>query len=161
MQIIDGYCREPNIYADDIGQYNIAVFGNGDYVLNVGEKLGYELVSNNEIRIKDGVFVTQGRRGVIKKGTMESCIIENGTLGEKRNDLIVIEYSKSESTLIETHALRTIKGVSGTTALDPALVSGDIANGSLIHQMPLYRIKLDGLNIIAVQPLFKIGGIFA
>ena len=69
MQIIDGYTGAPNIYADDIGQYNISLFGSGDYVLPVGEQLGYELVSNNEIKIKDGFFITQGRRGVIKKGT--------------------------------------------------------------------------------------------
>ena len=35
MQIIDGYCDVPNIYADDIGEYNISLFGAGDYVLAV------------------------------------------------------------------------------------------------------------------------------
>lgn len=92
MQIIDGYCNEPNIFADDIGEYNTAIWGTRDCVLPAGERLGYELVSNNEIKIKDGVFSTQGRRGVIKKGATESCIIENGTQAENRNDLIVIEY---------------------------------------------------------------------
>lgn len=159
MQIIDGYCGTPNIYADDIGQYNISIFGKGDCVLPVGEKLGYELVSNNEIKIKDGVFVTQGRRGVIKKGTSERCVIENGRQGEKRNDLIIIEYSKTESTMIESHMLKVIKGMSGATAVDPELITGDISTGSLIHQMPLYRIQLDGLNVISVQQLFGMGGV--
>ena len=72
MQIIDGYCNEPNIFADDIGEYNTAIWGTRDCVLPAGERLGYELISNNEIKIKDGVFSTQGRRGVIKKGTAES-----------------------------------------------------------------------------------------
>ena len=52
MQIIDGYCNEPNIFADDIGEYNTAIWGTRDCVLPAGERLGYELVSNNEIKMK-------------------------------------------------------------------------------------------------------------
>ena len=159
MQIIDGYTGAPNIYADDIGQYNISLYGNGDYVLPVGEQLGYELVSNNEIKIKDGFFITQGRRGVIKKGTTESCIIENGTQAENRNDLIIIEYAKDESSLVESHTMKVIKGTPGETAADPTTITGNIPNGAVLHQMPLYRVKLEGLNIVAVEPLFSIGKI--
>ena len=105
--------RRPNviiIYADDIGEYNISMYGEGDYVLPVGEKLGYELVSNNEVKIKDGFFITQGRRGLIKKGSTESCAIENGTQDEKRNDLIVIEYAKDgDYTLFFKSLERVIK----------------------------------------------------
>ena len=157
MQIIDGYCNEPNIFADDIGEYNTAIWGTRDCVLPAGERLGYELVSNNEIKIKDGVFSTQGRRGVIKKGTTESCIIENGTQAENRNDLIVIEYAKDSSTLVESHTLKVIKGTPGETATDPDVVTGDIQAGDVLHQMPLYRVKLEGLNVVAVERLFSVG----
>ena len=154
MQIIDGYCNEPNIFADDIGEYNTAIWGTRDCVLPAGEQLGYELISNNEIKIKDGVFSTQGRRGVIKKGAAESCIIENGTQAENRNDLIVIEYAKDSSTLIESHTLKVIKGTPGETATDPDVVTGDIQAGDVLHQMPLYRVKLEGLNVTAVEKMF-------
>ena len=157
MQIIDGYCNEPNIFADDIGEYNTAIWGTRDCVLPAGERLGYELVSNNEIKIKDGVFSTQGRRGVIKKGTAESCIIENGTQAENRNDLIVIEYAKDSSTLVESHTLKVIKGTPGEAATDPDVVTGDIQAGDVLHQMPLYRVKLEGLNVVAVERLFSVG----
>ena len=157
MQIIDGYCNEPNIFADDIGEYNTAIWGTRDCVLPAGERLGYELVSNNEIKIKDGVFSTQGRRGVIKKGTTETCIIKNGTQAENRNDLIVIEYSKDSSTLVESHTLKVIKGIPGETATDPDVVTGDIQAGDVLHQMPLYRVKLEGLNVVAVERLFSVG----
>ena len=157
MQIIDGYCNEPNIFADDIGEYNTAIWGTRDCVLPAGERLGYELVSNNEIKIKDGVFSTQGRRGVIKKGTTESCIIENGTQTENRNDLIVIEYAKDSSTLVESHTLKVIKGTPGEAATDPDVVTGDIQAGDVLHQMPLYRVKLEGLNVVAVERLFSVG----
>ena len=157
MQIIDGYCNEPNIFADDIGEYNTAIWGTRDCVLPAGERLGYELVSNNEIKIKDGVFSTQGRRGVIKKGATESCIIENGTQAENRNDLIVIEYAKDSSTLVESHTLKVIKGTPGEAATDPEVVTGDIQAGDVLHQMPLYRVKLEGLNVVAVERLFSVG----
>lgn len=157
MQIIDGYCNEPNIFADDIGEYNTAIWGTRDCVLPAGERLGYELISNNEIKIKDGVFSTQGRRGVIKKGTTESCIIENGTQAENRNDLIVIEYAKDSSTLVESHTLKVIKGTPGEAATDPDVVTGDIQAGDVLHQMPLYRVKLEGLNVVAVERLFSVG----
>ena len=157
MQIIDGYCNEPNIFADDIGEYNTAIWGTRDCVLPAGERLGYELISNNEIKIKDGVFSTQGRRGVIKKGTTESCIIENGTQAENRNDLIVIEYAKDSSTLVESHTLKVIKGTPGEAATDPDVVTGDIQAGDVLHQMPLYRVKLEGLNVVVVERLFSVG----
>ena len=159
MQIIDGYCDVPNIYADDIGEYNISLFGAGDYVLAVGEKLGYELISNNELRIKDGIFLTQGRRGIIKKGSSELCIIENGTQAEKRNDLVVIEYARDEATQVESHRLKVLKGTPGEDAADPKAVTGDISSGAVLHQMPLYRVRLDGLNVVAVEPLFEIGNV--
>ena len=159
MQIIDGYCGVPNIYADDIGEYNRSLYGTGDYVLAIGEKLGYELVSNNEVKIKDGMFLTQGRRGLIKKGTTESCVIENGLQVEKRNDLIVIEYRKDESTQVESHTLKVLKGTSGETAADPEVVTGDIGAGATLHQMPLYRVTLDGLNVTGVEQLFTIGAV--
>lgn len=159
MQIIDGYCNEPNIYADDIGEYNIALWGSGDYVLPAGEQLGYELVSNNEVKIKDGIFVTQGRRGVIKKGTTESCTIENGTQAENRNDLIVIEYAKDPFTLVESHTLKVIQGTPGESAVDPDVVTGNIQAGDVLHQMPLYRVKLEGLNVVAVERMFKVGNV--
>ena len=159
MQIIDGYCDVPNIYADDIGEYNISLFGAGDYVLAVGEKLGYELISNNELRIKDGIFLTQGRRGIIKKGSSELCIIENGTQAEKRNDLVVIEYARDEATQVESHRLKVLKGTPGEDAADPEAVTGDISSGAVLHQMPLYRVRLDGLNVVAVEPLFEIGNV--
>lgn len=158
MQIIDGYTDAPNIYPEDIGEYNMALFGKGDVVFSVGERLGYTVVSNNQIDIKDGVFSTQGRRGVIKKGSVESCVIANGTQGQYRNDLIVIEYVKDGSTGYESHKLKVIKGTPGSMAADPAIKVGNIGGGDALHQMPLYRVTLNGLNIESVTQLFTFAG---
>lgn len=159
VQILDGYTGEANIFAEDIGEYNISLYGAGDYVLPVGECIGYELVSNNEIKIKDGMFITQGRRGLIKKGTTESCVIENGTQNKKRNDIIVMEYAKNSSDQKESHTLKVVKGTAGTAAADPVLITGSIPNGAVLHQMPLYRVKIEGLNVVAVEQMFEFGGV--
>ena len=157
--IIDGYTGEENIFADIIGEYNAALFGDGDYVLKVGESLGYSIVSNNEIDIKDGVFVVQGRRGHIKKGTTEICRIENGSQALKRNDLIVIEYSVEGSTMVESFKVKVVKGTAGESAVDPETVSGDIRNGAVLHQMPIYRVRIEGINIAAVEQVFEFGAV--
>lgn len=160
-KIVDGYTDEKNVYAQIIGEHNISMYGSGDYVLSVGECLGYDLVSNNEIRIKDGLFITQGRRGYIEKGTSDTCIIENGAHNVNRNDLIIIEYEKNEATLVESHTTKVIKGTPAEVAADPELVTGDIQNGAVLHQMPLYRVKIEGLNIVAVEQMFAFGSVAA
>lgn len=154
-QIIDGYCDFENIYAEDIGEYNIALFGNKDYVFPVGEQLECEIINNNEIVIKDGIFITQGRRGVIKKGTTEKCTIENGNQGVSRNDLIVMEYRKDLETLCESHSLKVIKGTAGVEPRDPEITTGNIPAGEIKHQMKLYRVRIEGINIVAVERLFE------
>ena len=37
----------------------------------------------------------------------------------------------------------------------PGHVVGDIRNGDLKHEMPLYEVELDGINITEVRPVFK------
>lgn len=160
-QIIDGYCDFDNVTADMIARHNMSMYGTDDYVLQVDECLGYELVSNNEIHVKDGMFVIQGRRGCIKKGTTDLCVIENGAQAVNRNDIIVIEYSKDEVTMLESHTTKVVKGVAAEEAVDPELITGDINAGAVLHQMPLYRVKIEGLNVVAVEQLFEIGSVAA
>lgn len=160
-QIIDGLCDFDNVTADMIARHNISLYGAGDYVLQVDECLEYDLVSNNEIHVKDGMYIMQGRRGCVKKGTTDICIIENGAQAVNRNDIIVIEYVKDEATRLESHTTKVIKGVPAEVAVDPELVTGDINAGAVLHQMPLYRVKIEGLNVVAVEQLFEIGSVAA
>lgn len=156
--IIDGYTGEKHIYADMIGTHNRSIYGDGDYVLNVDENLGYDVVSNNQVNIKSGMFVIQGRRGYIKKGTTEACKIDNGSQSLKRNDLIVIEYKKDTGTNVESFSLKVIKGTPGSTASDPSVTIGDLANGASLHQMPLYRVRIEGLSVASVDQIFSFSG---
>ena len=160
-QIIDGLCDFDNVTADMIARHNMSMYGTGDYVLQIDECLEYDLVSNNEIHVKDGMYIMQGRRGCVKKGTTDICIIENGAQAVNRNDIIVIEYVKDEATRLESHTTKVIKGVPAEVAVDPELVTGDINAGAVLHQMPLYRVKIEGLNVVAVEQMFEMGSVAA
>lgn len=53
--------------------------------------------------------------------------------------------------------IAVIKGTPNAgEALDPEVTIGDIRTGATLHEMKLYRVKIEGLNITAVEPLFNI-----
>ena len=153
--LITGYAGKEHITAADQGLYNAGTLGTGKYVLPIGSMFEASIITNNLVKIKDGCLVNQGRNINIAVNDYEECEIDNGIQALKRNDLIVIRYEKNADTGIETASTIVIKGVSGETAVDPEYTKGNIFNGDNVDDFPLYRVKLDGLNIIAVEPLFN------
>lgn len=155
INIIDGYNGGiAHVEASMIRDHNISLYGTGDYVLNVGNKFAHEIVNNNTITIKDGMAVIGGARVSIGYGKTKTAVIENGTSGYKRNDIIVLEYALDNATLIEKASLKVVKGEIGTSGVDPTLVTGDIRAGAEVHQMALKRVRLNGLSIEAVENLW-------
>lgn len=156
LYMADAYMGKAHVTADQIGDYNAGVSGSG-CVLNVGEQLRAEIVNANLVRIYDGAFIFQGyRRSGITAGSYEDVTIENGTQAQKRNDLICAKYEKDAATSKENLTLAVIKGTPGDTASDPEMPEGDVRSGSAVCYMPLYRVKLDGINLTAVEKLFTV-----
>lgn len=161
MILVDGYNGGvAHITADQIRDHNIAMYGDGDYVLPVGDKFAYEIVNNNTINLSSGMVVMNGARAVTGYGKTEVLTIENGTSGYKRADIIVAEYSKDNETLVESVTVKVVKGTLGSAYSDPALVTGDIRAGATKRQMALYRVKVNGLSIEAVEQLWELGASF-
>ncbi len=157
IKIVTAKKGEPHITSSDDGAMHQGIFGVDDYVLNVGEKFRAELVSNNEIKIYDGEGMMQGRHWRIEPGTYESVTIDNGSQGMKRKDLIVARYTKDSGTGVENVELAVLKGSETEgNATAPEATKGDIRNGDLSHEMVLYTVALDGLNVTAVDPGFYI-----
>ena len=100
MEIITGYTGKPHVTAEQDRDVNEGIFDTGSFVLKTGSQLAAELVSNNEIKIRDGVLVIQGCTAAIKKNTYDPVTIANGSQGMKRIDLIVARYNKNEETKI-------------------------------------------------------------
>ena len=157
MEIITGYTGKPHVTAEQDRDVNEGIFDTGSFVLKTGSQLAAELVSNNEIKIRDGVLVIQGCTAVIKKNTYDPVTIANGSQGMKRIDLIVARYNKNEETKIEEVTLKVIQGTpNASTAAVPTYKTGDIQSGDLVADMPLYKITLNGLNVTSVDKMFTV-----
>ena len=155
MDIITGYTGSPHVTAEQDRDVNIGIFGAESYVLRTGSQLKYEVSSNNEIKVRDGVIMHKGCAASIKKNTYDSLTIANGSQGMKRVDLIVARYSRDQNTKEESLVLKVIQGTpkeSGPAV--PGYTIGDIQAGDLIADMPLYQVTLNGLNITEVKQLF-------
>lgn len=156
LNLITGYSGTSHITSASDGCTNAGLYGKGKYVLNIAEKFGAEIISNNLIRIKSGYAINQGRKIELAINDYEEVEIDNGLQGVKRCDLIVIHYEKNLTTGIETGSVKVIKGTSGDIYSDPAYTSGDIINGANEDDFLLYRVKINGLSIEAVEPLFTV-----
>lgn len=155
--LMDSYAGGPHITETQIGLANQATFGADDYVLEGGRESEAQVLTNNSIRIFDAVYCIQGRRDVIPASGYTDVTIANGTQGMNRNDIIVRRYEKNESSEIESTEYAVIKGTPNAgAAVDPEVTTGDIRSGATLHEMALYRVKITGLNITAVEPMFNI-----
>ena len=156
VNLITGYAGKAHITAEGDGAVNAGMYGDGKYVLDVSEKFACEIISNNLIRVKSGYAINQGRKIELAVNDYEEMEIDNGLHGVKRCDLIVIHYSKDMTTGVETATMEVIKGTSGDDYADPSYTSGNIINGASEDDFLLYRVKINGLNIEGVEPLFVI-----
>lgn len=156
MEIVTGYRGTPHITPYKVRDFNIGTVGAEDYVMAAGSELEAQLVSNNRIDIKDGSICMQGTHAVIPKNINDELTIENGMQEEKRIDLIVARYEKDVETGVESVNTVVLQGTPSKEAPNvPGHVVGDIRNGDLKHDMPLYEVELDGINITEVRPVFK------
>ena len=164
MNLVTGYIGSNHVTAGDAGSFNAAIFGNGQYILNRGQIFSATVVTNNKLRIFDGDLVMQGRHARINKGEYVDLTIENGATNYNRNDLVVARYTKNASSGVEAVNLVVIKGTAAIgTPADPAYTNGDIMNdGTVLNDMPLYRVRLNGLNVSGVTLLAeKVPNLFA
>lgn len=157
VHLITGYKGEEHIKSADHGSFNASFFGGGEYVMEAGNQLEASIMDNNTVRILDGDLLMQGRHIRIEPDTYEDMTITTGTAGVNRIDLIVMQYSKDTSTDIESAELVVIKGTETEgTATMPEYTSGDILQGATFNQMPLYSVKVEGVVLTKIEPLFVV-----
>lgn len=157
LHLVTGYAGEEHVTSSDEGSLNAALMGEGQFVMERGNQFAASIISNNKVRVADGDILMQGRHIRLKENTYVDLNFDNGTQGYKRNDLIVVRYTKDSTTDKEEANLVVIKGTpSETTPADPEYVSGDIIHEhALQNDMLLYRVPFDGLNIQPIVALFN------
>ena len=143
-----------HIYAEDDAAIFQSMFG-GDGVLNIGNCLKSTVISNNKVRISDGVLSVGGHIGRLSHADYQDMTIENGATAYNRNDIIYARFLTSGN--VDSFILAVKKGTATTgTATDPALVQGNLYEGAVERDYPLYRVKLSGLSISSVDQLFTV-----
>lgn len=146
----------PHIYAEDDAAIYESISG-GDGVYDIGEMLKATVLSNNNVRIGNGVLSVGGHIARIKYGDYEEMTIDNGESGKNRNDLIVARFSTTGFGGVDEFSLEVKKGVAVTgAAKDPEVETGNLYEGETIREFPLHRVRLEGISIVAVDQLFAV-----
>lgn len=135
---------DAEVSADLHGYMYLALY---DYygILHAGSRMTAEIVSNNEIKINDGILCNYGR--FMRIVGSETVRIENGLSGVKRTDLIVARFTTTGTK--ETHTLAVIKGPAG--GAEPSYNQSDIYSSTGTRDLVLYAVHLNGLNIESVE----------
>ncbi len=146
---------EPNICAEDDAAIYQSIFGE-DGVSSIGQACKATVLSNNKVRIADGVICVGGHFARIPYGDYIDCEIENGQSGKNRNDIIVARFETTGTGGIDTYTCEVKKGTAGTVAADPEITQDDLYKAGKVRELPLYRVKIEGLSITAVEQLFEL-----
>lgn len=143
FEIVDGMTGAKHISSDDLSALNIATIGKADCVLEYGDNFKLTMASANNATLGTGVGMVGGKRFWNQAAT--SLTVQSGTQGQKRNDLVVARYTKT-NTGIESIRPVVLKGTPSTgTAADPATTSNDLK---------LWRIPLNGISVGTPTALF-------
>ena len=147
--------EEAHIHAEDDASVYLSLFG-GDGVSTNGQSCKATVLSNNKVRIADGIICVGGHFARIPYGDYLDCEIDSGQSGKNRNDIIVARIKTTGTGGIDTYTCEVKKGTAGSTATDPEIVQEDLYKAGKVRELPLYRVKIEGLSITAVEQLFTL-----
>lgn len=123
-----------HLLAEDDAAIFQSMFGE-DGVLENGQRMKATVISNNKVRVADGVVCIGGHIARTVYGDYTDLTIENGESGKNRNDLIIGTFSTTGAGGIDTMQLTVKKGAAGTAATDPALTQGNLYTGSKLREV--------------------------
>ena len=152
MKIVSGRGADAHVTSAQFRQFIEGTVGSLSCILQTGEHLEPELASNNLIRVKSGMMCHHGNISSVDNGTYDEITIQNGTQGMKRIDLVVNRYTIEEETEIEKNEWVVIQGTPAeSNPVVPAYTEGDLRNGDLVDDCPVFEVELDGINVTEVR----------
>jgi len=157
LELILGTAGQPHVTSQQMREIFKMVVGSGSYILNSGEYIEPELQSNQALRIRSGILMHHGGIAEVKQNTYDEVTIGNGTQGMKRIDLVVARYTKDPETEHETMTWVVIQGTpAASDPVAPAYTEGDMQNGDLTDDCPVFEVHLDGIQVTEVVKLVEI-----
>lgn len=156
VKLMTGATGEQNIQAADDRECLAGITGLDSYVFPTGSQLKATLVDANTITIGTGAGSLQGSR--FRCATTTTVNIQSGTQGQFRHDIIGLHFSRETSGRegLEFQVLTGDPAASEGAAADPEYTAGDLLKGDAEAFMPLYRIKLSGINAADPEPMFSV-----
>ena len=157
MEIVSGRTGSPHVTSQQFRQLVEGTVGQESYILTSGENLEPELASNNILKIRSGMMSHHGNISSIKIGTYDEVELTNGSQGMKRIDLVVNRYTRNAETNVETNNWVVIAGT--PVASDPAVPAytvGNLQEGDLTDDCPVFEVHYDGLNVTEIKKLLDV-----
>lgn len=156
VKLMTGATGEQNIQAADDRECLAGITGLDSYVFPTGSQLKATLVDANTVTIGTGAGSLQGSR--FRCSTTTTVNIQSGTQGQYRHDIVGLHFSRETSgrESLDFQVLTGKPAASKGAAVDPAYTAGDLLKGDTKAFMPLYRVKLSGINAADPEPMFSV-----
>lgn len=157
MEIVSGLTAKPHVTSQQFRQIIEGTVGQGSYIITSGENLEPELAANNLLKIRSGMMSHHGNISSVKLGTYDEVSLTNSSQGMKRIDLVVNRYTKSAETNIESNEWVVIQGTPAVSnPAVPAYTIGNLQNGDLVDDCPVFEVHFDGINVTEVKKLLSV-----
>lgn len=156
VKLMTGATGEQNIQAADDRECLAGITGLDSYIFPTGSRLKATLVDANTVTIGTGAGSLQGSR--FRCSTTTAVTIQSGTQGQFRHDIVGLHFSRGTSGRegLEFQVLTGDPASSEGAASDPSYTEGDLLKGDAEAFMPLYRVKLSGINAADPEPMFSV-----
>ena len=156
MKIVTGVGENAHVTPEEFRMIFEGTFGSNAYILDTGERMEPELVSNNLLKIKSGLMCDD-EGNISSVDIYDEVELKNGTQGIKRIDLIVNRYTKNDETKIEKNEWICITGTpDASNPVAPAHITGSLRAGDLVKDIPFIKVHFDGLNITQIETLVSV-----
>lgn len=157
MKIVSGKTGTPHVTSEQFRQIIDGTVGQGSYILTSGENLEPELASNNMLKIRGGMMSHHGNISCVDLNTYDEVTLTNGSQGVKRIDLIVNRYTRNDETGLEKNEWVVIIGTpDASNPKVPQHTIGNLQNGDLIDDCPVFEVHYDGINVTEVKKLLPV-----
>lgn len=156
LNLVTGYKGRNHVTAEQWADFNRGIYRDAA-ILPVGSKMAVTIQTGNQITIKDGVAVFDGREVYIGYGESESITIPSGTQGTIRNDIVVVKYTRNNENGTEEVAFEVVSGTpAASNPQDPDYQDIDIRTGVFVSQKPFCRVRVNEAAIESVVMLVPV-----
>ena len=157
MKIVSGKTGTPHVTSEQFRQIIEGTVGQGSYILTSGENLEPELASNNMLKIRGGMMSHHGNVSCVELNKYDEVTLTNGSQGVKRIDLVVNRYTRNDETGLEKNEWIVIIGTPDASSPKvPQHTIGNLRNGDLIDDCPVFEVHYDGINVTEVKKLLPV-----